>query len=110
MTSKLFHGIPRDQIPWNPSIDPEKCIGCRECLDVCANGVFEFSESISQATVKNPMNCVVLCDKCAKLCPASAIHFPDKDKTQKLLVQMFRKNHDQNPNPDPSSSSQIELL
>lgn len=112
MTSQTFHGIPRDQILWNPTVDPEKCIGCGECLEVCANGVFEFSESTSQVNVKVPTNCVVLCDKCAKLCPVEAISFPDKDETQKLLVLMFQSRNKQKISPDePSNStSQIEIL
>lgn len=112
MADKTFHGIPREKILWNPSIDPETCIGCGECLDVCANGVFELSESSGKATVKDPMNCVVLCDKCAILCPAQAITFPDKEATQKLLTQLFRsrKEISSDQNESASSTSKLELL
>lgn len=112
MASRTFHGIPREKILWNPSIDPETCIGCGECLDVCANGVFELSASSGKVKVVDPMNCVVLCDKCAQLCPVQAITFPDKDATQKLLVQLFRSrnqsSNDENSSEPPTSP--IELL
>lgn len=26
-----WHGIPREEIPWLPTVDPETCIGCQLC-------------------------------------------------------------------------------
>lgn len=40
-----WRGIPREEIPWFPTIDAEKCIGCRECVAICKNGVLAFDET-----------------------------------------------------------------
>lgn len=72
-----WRGIAREEIPWFPTIDPEKCIGCRECITICKNGVLAFDEERQKSTVVNPYNCVVECRTCARLCPADAISFPD---------------------------------
>lgn len=73
-----WRGIPREEIPWFPAIDADKCIGCRECIAICKNGVLAFNEEAQKSTVVNPYNCVVECRTCAKLCPSDAISFPDE--------------------------------
>ena len=75
-----WRGIPREEIPWFPTIDAEKCIGCRECITICKNGVLTFDESVQKSTVVNPYNCVVECRTCTRLCPADAISFPDANE------------------------------
>ena len=72
-----WRGIPREEIPWFPTIDSEKCIGCRECITICKNGVLAFDETSQKSNVIKPYNCVVECRTCARLCPAAAISFPD---------------------------------
>ena len=74
-----WRGIPREEIPWFPTIDTEKCIGCRECINICKNGVLAFDETNQKSVVVNPYNCVVECRTCARLCPAEAISFPDAE-------------------------------
>jgi NAD-dependent dihydropyrimidine dehydrogenase PreA subunit len=76
---KVWRGIPREEIPWFPTIDETKCIGCRSCVEFCPNDVLEFNEAEGKARVKNPYNCVVECKACAKLCPVDAISFPDEE-------------------------------
>ena len=75
---KTWRGIPREQIPWYPTIDPDKCTGCRTCVDFCRNDVLEFNEADGKTRVKNHYNCVVECSTCAKLCPEGAITFPEE--------------------------------
>ncbi len=72
-----WRGIPREEIPWFPTIHEEKCIGCQECITICKNGVLAFDEPSRKSKVVNPYNCVVECRTCARLCPADAISFPE---------------------------------
>jgi NAD-dependent dihydropyrimidine dehydrogenase PreA subunit len=72
-----WRGISREEIPWFPTIDAEKCIGCRDCITICKNDVLAFDEAVQKSTVVHPYNCVVECRTCARLCPAEAISFPD---------------------------------
>lgn len=76
---KEWRGIPREEIDWYPAIDPEKCIGCKTCVDFCKNDVLEFDEAVQKTRVNNPYNCVVECRTCARLCPTEAISFPDEE-------------------------------
>jgi NAD-dependent dihydropyrimidine dehydrogenase PreA subunit len=82
-----WRGIPREEIPWFPTIDAEKCIGCRECITICKNGVLAFDEVAQKFTVVNPYNCVVECRTCARLCPADAISFPDANKFNDFIKE-----------------------
>jgi len=35
MSEETWHGIPRNKIPWYPTIDYEKCFGCGKCVEYC---------------------------------------------------------------------------
>ena len=82
-----WRGIPREEIPWFPTIDADKCIGCRECLTICKNGVLAFYESSQKTKVLNPYNCVVECRTCARLCPSEAIGFPDESEFGEFIKE-----------------------
>ena len=101
MAGSTFMGLPRDAIPWAPSIDPERCIGCGDCLDVCPNGVYALNEQTNQMDVVNPGQCVVLCDKCAGYCPQEAIRFPDKEVTKAHLRDLLRSLPASSRRPPP---------
>ncbi len=81
----MFKSIPREKIPWFPTIDYEKCIGCKECYNFCKNGVYEWDEEKNQPVVKNPYNCVVGCSACANLCNGEAINFPKMKDIKEML-------------------------
>lgn len=90
-----WRGIPREEIPWFPTIDAEKCIGCRECITICKNGVLFFDETNQKSTVINPYNCVVECRTCARLCPAEAISFPDANEFSDFIKEkLAAKGHE----------------
>ncbi|WP_034764169.1 4Fe-4S dicluster domain-containing protein [Chrysiogenes arsenatis] len=88
---RTYMGIPRGEIPWFPEISEAKCIGCGECLGVCANNVFVLDTQHKKMVVESPYNCVVLCNKCSKFCPKDAISFPDRAMIKKLLADKLAK-------------------
>jgi len=63
MSEESYEGIPRNKIPWYPSINYEKCISCGKCVDFCHMGAFAFEEKEGKkrSVVKNPNSCVVFC-------------------------------------------------
>ncbi len=81
-TSEFWHGIPRADIPWYPTVDRETCIGCTLCYTTCGRGVYTMQDN--RAVVANPLNCMVGCSTCATVCPVQAISFPDRDLVWKL--------------------------
>jgi len=93
MPEELYEGLPRNKIPWYPTIDYEKCIGCGKCVDYCKLGVYEFEESEGKkmSVVKNPHNCVVFCTGCEEQCPASAITHPSKKETRKMIEKLKKE-------------------
>jgi NAD-dependent dihydropyrimidine dehydrogenase PreA subunit len=82
-TEMSHKGIPRDEIPWFPTIDPSKCTGCSSCADFCTQGVFKFDGKISH--VVKPYACTVGKSSCRSFCPEKAISFP---KTAELKDTM----------------------
>lgn len=81
-TNEFWHGIPRADIPWYPTVDQETCIGCTLCYTTCGRGVYTMQDN--RAVVANPLNCMVGCSTCATVCPVQAISFPDRDMIWKL--------------------------
>jgi MinD superfamily P-loop ATPase len=93
MSQKVFHGVPREKIPWHPSVNYEKCVSCGECADYCKLGVYELEEK--KVVVKNPNNCVVYCNGCDAICRSKAITHPSKKETAKLIIMLRKtKNSD----------------
>jgi CDP-4-dehydro-6-deoxyglucose reductase len=76
---KPWHGIPRAEIPWHPTVDPDVCIGCGTCVVSCSRVVYRFDFERKKAVVADPMHCMVGCRTCASTCPANAISFPDRE-------------------------------
>jgi NAD-dependent dihydropyrimidine dehydrogenase PreA subunit len=97
MAEETWHGIPRSEIPWYPTIDYEKCVSCGKCVDYCKLGTFEFKEENGEkrTVVKNPNNCVVLCTGCDEICPLGAIKHQSKKETSEI-IRNLRKTHDLN--------------
>jgi CDP-4-dehydro-6-deoxyglucose reductase len=74
--TKPWHGIPREQIHWNPGILEDACIGCGTCVTGCSRLVYRFDFERRKPVVIDPLNCMVGCTTCANTCPAHAIEFP----------------------------------
>ncbi len=80
--------VPRENIPWYPSIDQGKCNGCQICFQFCQHGVYQWDEENNNAKVIQPFQCVVGCTGCQPLCPLGAISFPDIDSIQEIIRKL----------------------
>jgi CDP-4-dehydro-6-deoxyglucose reductase, E3 len=72
----FWKGTPREKIPWHPTVDADKCAGCRACFEFCGHGVYAWEERIGKPIVVEPHHCVVGCSSCKNQCAAEAISFP----------------------------------
>jgi NAD-dependent dihydropyrimidine dehydrogenase PreA subunit len=92
MSEETFHGIPRKEMPWYPTIHYEKCVSCDKCVDFCHMQTFGFEEKDGnkKTVVKNLNSCVVFCRGCEDICPAGAITHPSEEETRKI-IQKLRK-------------------
>ncbi len=80
--------IPRQMIPWYPTVDTSLCTGDQECFKFCKNQVFDWDETGNHPVVKNPYNCVVGCQACVNICPVQAISFPSKEELRDTLRRL----------------------
>ena len=83
--------IPREEIPWFPTIDYEKCTGCLTCVKIdkdAGHNVYEVGGDPPRPVVKNPYSCVVGCQTCAKMCPNNAITFPSPEELRRTLKEL----------------------
>ena len=67
------------------SIDPEKCRGCKRCMQECANGGLKFDEETKKMTITD--NCVG-CGRCLGACNFDAISFASRNAAQDLNRRM----------------------
>jgi NAD-dependent dihydropyrimidine dehydrogenase PreA subunit len=84
-----YHGIPREEIQWFPTIDYEKCTGCQACFKFCHHEVFTFDD---RPRVTNPYRCVVTCTGCKAECKEGAISFPRLTDLREEL-KVLKKKH-----------------
>lgn len=80
-----YKDIPREKIPWHPTVDEEKCTGCGTCVDFCHSSVYSLEE---KAKVASPFKCIVGCTGCFNQCPENAISFPDMKEFVKVLQKL----------------------
>ncbi len=90
-----YYGLPREVIPWFPTVDVDVCAGCQECFDFCGNGVYDWDDNDGHPVVVNPYNCVIGCSACAKICATEAISFPTL-KEIAVLIQQLQKQQLEN--------------
>lgn len=83
-----YKGIPRDDIPWFPKVDPKKCSGCSSCVEFCSQGVFTFD---GKSHVAKPYNCVVGKSSCRAFCPERAITFPTQAELKGIIQELSAK-------------------
>jgi len=80
--------LPREKIPWFPSINYAACKGAKECFAFCPNNVFAWDEAGARLIVANPYNCTVGCNNCVRICPNQAITFPDMEELAATLKRL----------------------
>lgn len=76
MDHGTWKGVPREQVPWYPTVDAGKCRGCKECFNFCSHGVYAWDAQNNKTLVAHPYDCVVGCSSCMGLCKEEAITFP----------------------------------
>jgi len=84
-----FHGIPREEIRWFPTIDREKCTRCGVCVEFCHQKVFSWVDG--DPSVSNPYGCIVGCTGCEGKCESKAISFPSMRKINEELKTLRAK-------------------
>lgn len=77
-----WHGIPRKEIPWFPTMDVDACINCGLCLVTCGRGVYATQGRKVEAV--EPYACMVGCSTCATVCPTEAIRLPDTEVVRRI--------------------------
>ncbi len=55
---------------FKPIVDPAKCTGCEECVDICPTEVFEMENEKSVPV--NAEECLG-CESCVEACESDAI-------------------------------------
>ena len=83
--------VPREDIPWYPTINPDLCNGCGDCKVLCKPGVFEPGPpdpagiQRPKFVVAHPYKCLVLCDRCVAVCTSGGIMLPPKEDFEKYV-------------------------
>jgi ferredoxin len=82
LSKAAWHGVPRQDIPWYPTVEADACIGCELCYVTCGREVYDIAlieEGGRKAVAARTFNCMVGCSTCAVVCPTQAITFPSRD-------------------------------
>lgn len=59
--AKPWHGVPRDEIQWWPTLNEDAWIGCGTRVVACGRQVYRFDFERTKAVVADPMNRMVGC-------------------------------------------------
>lgn len=91
-----WHGIPRTEIQWYPTIVADRCVGCGLCVTSCERGVYAFNYEANKPVVVAPEMCMVGCTTCATICCQDAIEFPSQGYIRQLIKhkKILRRSKD----------------
>jgi NAD-dependent dihydropyrimidine dehydrogenase PreA subunit len=88
-----YEGIMRNKIPWDPTIDYQKCTVCGKCVEFCHMNAFRLErKNGKKTTTVNPNSCVVLCRSCENICPSGAIDHPDEAQTREVINKLKKQS------------------
>jgi len=48
---QAWHGVPRDEIDWHPTVDASLCMGCDLCVTGCGKQVYGYDYSGTKPVV-----------------------------------------------------------
>lgn len=85
-----YHGIPREEIQWFPTIDRDKCTRCGVCVEFCHQKVYSWVDDAP--AVSHPYKCIVGCTGCEGKCESKAISFPGLRKISEELRALKAKH------------------
>jgi len=86
--SNVWHGIPRAEVLWRPTVNLELCSGCQSCMDTCPGDVYDWDGALGHPIVARPENCATYCRGCTMACPEDAITFLNQDEVVELVKQL----------------------
>ena len=71
-------------------VDPDKCVGCQACTNVCPAALIRFSDDDSDRVFTFAETCSEDCTRCADACSETAINLaPAKKASQKFFTAKF---------------------
>jgi NAD-dependent dihydropyrimidine dehydrogenase PreA subunit len=86
-----YPAIPREKLPWYPTIDYKHCLKDLDCMNFCPHDVFEWDPVSRRPIVAHPNNCVPGCNACAEHCRMKAITLPTAGEMRSALRRLRRK-------------------
>lgn len=90
---KPWHGIPREDISWFPTVVTDRCLGCGLCVTSCGRQVYAFDYEKNRPVVVNPYHCMVGCTTCATVCTQDALEFPSRGFIRQLVRERKLLRH-----------------
>jgi CDP-4-dehydro-6-deoxyglucose reductase, E3 len=95
--TKPWHGIPRQEIPWYPTVMADRCVGCGLCVTSCGRQVYAFDFERNRPVVVSPDHCMVGCTTCATICTQDALEFPTRGFIRHLVrdKKLLRQSKDE---------------
>jgi NAD-dependent dihydropyrimidine dehydrogenase PreA subunit len=86
-SSGAYAGLPRERIPWYPTIVAEHCRPTEcglACIAACPQNVYEH-QADGRVMVARPLACTVGDISCSFQCPFDAIRFPSQRELRRTL-------------------------
>jgi len=79
MRCTVTHGVPvMFRAEYVAEVDPDACVGCRQCMRVCQFGAMAYSAANRKVSVDQ--RCCYGCGICRSVCPQDAIRLRERSK------------------------------